>query len=281
MVDHSSRIKISAGQISWHEAGDARHPVVIFLHGSWDDSNQWDELIQPLSKKFHCFAIDLLGFGNSVATEIPNSIDVEVECLHEFLTVLKLRPIYFVGHSLGGWVAVSYTLKYPEFVQGVVTISPEGFATNWQQYGQFTQWLLARPRLFNFWLKGLGVITAIADGSDPLVKKQAYWKFFQRFPTTCRLLFQRPIEDIQRELVANRLLQFRRPFLVLQSDTDDLSIIEQSKSYAKAVRNSEYKAIKDTESMPEQECLLQIMQEIQDFIDRVQVKIDREETELW
>jgi pimeloyl-ACP methyl ester carboxylesterase len=281
MVDHSSRIKISAGQLSWHEAGDARHPVVIFLHGSWDDSNQWDEIIQLLSKKFHCFAIDLLGFGNSVATEIPNSIDVEVECLHEFVTVLKLRPIYFVGHSLGGWVAVSYTLKYPEFVQGVVTISPEGFSTNWQQYGQFTQWLLARPRLFNFWLKGLGVITSIADESDPLVKKQAYWKFFQRFPTTCRLLFQRPIEAIHRDLVANRLLQFRRPFLVLQNDSDDSSIINHSQAYAKAVRNSEYKVIKDAGLMTDQEFLLQITQEIHSFLDRVQVKIDREEVDLW
>jgi pimeloyl-ACP methyl ester carboxylesterase len=281
MVDHSSRIKISAGQLSWHEAGDARHPVVIFLHGSWDDSNQWDEVIQPLSKKFHCFAIDLLGFGNSVATEIPNSIDVEVECLHEFLTVLKLRPIYFVGHSLGGWVAVSYTLKYPEFVQGVVTISPEGFSTNWQQYGQFTQWLLAHPRLFKFWLNGLSVITSISDGANPLVKKQDYWKIFQRFPTTCRLLFQRPIAEIQRDLVANRLLQFRRPFLVLQSDADDASIIAQSQAYAKAVRKSEYKVIKDTDSVKLPESILQITQEIHTFFDRVQVQIDREETELW
>jgi pimeloyl-ACP methyl ester carboxylesterase len=281
MVDHSSRIKISAGQLSWHEAGDARHPVVIFLHGSWDDSNQWDEIIKPLSKKFHCFAIDLLGFGNSVATEMPNSIDVEVECLHEFLTVLKLRPIYFVGHSLGGWVAISYTLKYPEFVQGVVTISPEGFSTNWQQYGQFTQWLLARPRLFKFWLNGLSMITSISDGDNPLVKKQDYWNFFQKFPTTCRLLFQRPIADIQRDLVANRLLQFRRPFLVLQSDADDASIIAQSQAYAKAVRKSEYKVIKDTGSVTLPESLLQITKEIHAFFDRVQVQIDREETELW
>jgi pimeloyl-ACP methyl ester carboxylesterase len=281
MVDHSSRIKISAGQLSWHEAGDARHPVVIFLHGSWDDSNQWDEIIKPLSKKFHCFAIDLPGFGNSVATEMPNSIDVEVECLHEFLTVLKLRPIYFVGHSLGGWVAISYTLKYPEFVQGVVTISPEGFSTNWQQYGQFTQWLLARPRLFKFWLNGLSMITSISDGDNPLVKKQDYWNFFQKFPTTCRLLFQRPIADIQRDLVANRLLQFRRPFLVLQSDADDASIIAQSQAYAKAVRKSEYKVIKDTGSVTLPESLLQITKEIHAFFDRVQVQIDREETELW
>jgi pimeloyl-ACP methyl ester carboxylesterase len=281
MVDHNSRIKISAGQLSWHEAGDAHHPVVIFLHGSWDDSNQWDEIIKPLSKKFHCFAIDLLGFGNSVATEMPDSIDVEVECLHEFLTTLKLRPIYLVGHSLGGWVAVSYTLKYPEFVQGVVAISPEGFSINWQQYGQFTQWLLAHPRLFKFWLNGLDMIASISDGANPLVKKQDYWSFFQKFPTTCRLLFQRPIADIQRDLVANRLLQFRRPFLVLQSDADDASIIAQSQAYAKAVRKSEYKVIKDTGEVTLPESLLQITQEIHSFFDRVQIQIDREETELW
>jgi pimeloyl-ACP methyl ester carboxylesterase len=281
MVDRSSRIKISAGQLSWQEAGDAHHPVIIFLHGSWNDSHQWDEIIPPLSKNFHCLAIDLLGFGNSVAATMPSSIDAEVECLHEFLTTLKLRPIYLVGHSLGAWVAVSYTLKYPEFVQGVVTISPEGFSTNWQQYNQFTQWLLAHPRLFKFWLYGLTAVTSISDDANPLVKKQDYWNFFQRFPTTCHLLFQRPIKDVQRELVAQRLLQFRRPFLVLQGDLDDPSIIQQSQAYAKAVRKSEYRLIKNVSSMFTPESLLQITQEIQAFCDRVQVQIDREETELW
>lgn len=282
MLDFSSRIKVSAGQIFWRETGDRPCPVAIFLHGSWDDSSQWQDIIDLLGKDFHCFALDLLGFGNSIAITTPTSISIEVDCLHEFLNALKLGPVYLVGHSLGAWIAVSYALKYPELVQGVVAISPEGFSlANWQQYSQLTKWLLAHPWLFKIWLNGLSMMTSISDSPNPLTKKQVYWNFFNKFPTTCQLLFQRSIDDIRRELVADRLIQFRPPFLVLQSDADEKSIIEQSQAFAKAVRKSEYRLMKDLAATSSPASISQIAQEIREFFDRVQVKIDREEVELW
>ena len=282
MVYHSSRIKLSVGQVFWREAGDSHQPVLIFLHGSWHDSNQWQNVVEPLSKNFHCFALDLLGFGNSMTIENPTSIETEVTCLDEFLHALKLRPVYLVGHSLGAWVAISYTLKYPDLVRGVVAISPEGFSlASLQQYSRSTKWLLSHPWLFKLWLDGLAIITSISDGAYPSLKTQSYWNFFKKFPTTCYLFFQRSHKIIRSELVSNQLSRFRSPLLVLQSDSDDRAIIEQSQSYAKAVRKSEYRSIQNTASTSSQESSLQIVQEIQGLINRVQTKIDREEVELW
>jgi len=281
MVDRTSRIKLSAGKIFWREAGDDRLPVVIFLHGSWYDSIQWENSIGILSKNFHCLAIDLLGFGNSTAIQTPNSIEMEVDCLHEFLTALKLHPVYLVGHSLGAWIAVSYTLKYPDLVRGVVTISPEGFSrADWNQYNQLTKWLLTYPWLLSLWLSGLKVIVSVSDGSYSLAS-QAYWNYFNKFPTTCKLIFQRSSKEIRRELVADRLSQFRAPLLVLQSDSDLGSIVKQSQLYAQTVRNSEYKSIKDIDSTSSQKISTQINREIQEFLDRIQTRVEREEIELW
>ena len=282
MVDRSSHIKISTGQIFWREAGDSENPVIIFLHGSWDDSNQWADIVEPLSKKFHCFAIDLLGFGNSIADETPSSIEMEVDCLHQFLNALKLRPVYLVGHSLGAWIAVSYALKYPNLVQGVVAISPEGFSlAYWQQYSKFTKWLLTRQRLFRMWISGLKVLSSVSDGAYPMLKHQSQWALLDKFPTTYQLFFRRSIESIDRELVAARLSQFSKSFLVLQNEADDRLTIDQSQAYAKAVWKSEYQSISNTDPSSTQEADIQITLEIQRFIDRVQTKIDREEIDLW
>jgi pimeloyl-ACP methyl ester carboxylesterase len=282
MVDRSSHIKISTGQVFWREAGDSENPVVIFLHGSWEDSKQWTNIVEPLSKHFHCLAIDLLGFGNSTAIKAPNSIELEVDCLHEFLTALKLRQVYFVGHSLGAWIAVSYTLKYPDLVQGVVAISPEGLSlAYWQQYSQFTKWLLIRPWLFRLWVSGLKVMASVSDGAYPMVKHQSQWALLDKFPTTYQLFFKRSIELIDHELVAERLSQFRKSFLVLQNETDNRLTIEQSQAYAKAVWKSEYQWIKNTNPISIQQTDIQIALAIQGFIDRVQTKIDREEIDLW
>ena len=282
MVDRTSRIKLSAGKIFWREAGDDRLPVVIFLHGSWYDSTQWENSIGILSKNFHCLAIDLLGFGNSTAIQTPNSIELEVDCLHEFLTALNLRSVYLVGHSLGAWIAVSYTLKYPDLVRGVVAISPEGFSwADWNQYDRLTKWLLTYPWLLSLWLNGLKVIVSFSDSANSLAKIQDYWNYFNKFPTTCKLIFQRSSKEIGRELVADRLAQFRSPLLVLQSDSDLGSIVKQSQSYAQAVRNSEYKLIKDVDFTSSQKISIQIAIEILEFLDRIQIRVEREEIELW
>jgi pimeloyl-ACP methyl ester carboxylesterase len=282
MVDRNSRIKLSAGKIFWQEAGDDRRPVMILLHGNWHDSNQWQDLLDPLSKYFHCFALDLLGFGNSMAIEPPTSIEMEVNCLHEFLNTLNLRPVYLVGHSLGAWIAVNYTLKYPDLVRGVVAISPEGFfITNWRQYGAIAKLLLAHPVLFKLWLAGLQTLTSVSDGAAPLEKRQAYWKFFKEFPTTRTLLFRRPTKEIKRELVADKLAQFNTPILILKTDRDDASMVKQSEAYAQAINGSESKSIEYLDSTSPHQIPLQAIVEIQEFTDRVQRKIEREEMELW
>jgi pimeloyl-ACP methyl ester carboxylesterase len=282
MVDRSSQIKISTGQIFWREAGSSENPVVIFLHGSWEDSNQWAKIIEPLSKNFHCFAIDLLGFGNSTAVKTPRSIDLEVDALQEFVTALKLDSVYLVGHSLGAWIAVSYALKYPDLVQGIVTISPEGFSlAYWQQYSQLSKWLMSRPWLFKLWIDGLKVMASISDGAYPMVKNQPRWNLLDKFPTTYQLFFGRSIESIKSELVTERLSQLRPLFLVLQNDIDERLTIEQSQAYAKAVWKSEYQWIKSTEITSQPDINLQIILQIQTFINRIQTKIDREEIDLW
>jgi pimeloyl-ACP methyl ester carboxylesterase len=273
MVDRSSRIKLSAGQISWHEAGDDRCPTLIFLHGSWHDLRQWDRAIDLLSKDFHCLALDLLGFGNSIAIDTPNSIEMEVDCLYEFITTLKLRQIYLIGHSLGAWIAVSYALKYPELVKGVVTISPEGFSRSNRQYNLGTKWLLSHPAIFKLWLNSLQTMVSIGD-SATLAKILADWNFYKKFPTTCKLLFQRSNRDLDRDLVTDRLAQFRLPLLILQSDRAHQQTIEQSQAYARNISTSEYKLIVESELTSPQESMQQMAVEIQEFIDRLQLQID-------
>jgi pimeloyl-ACP methyl ester carboxylesterase len=282
MVDRISRIQLSTGKISWREAGEDRRPVLIFLHGSWHDRSQWQQIVELSSKNFHCFALDLLGFGNSTAIDMPTSIAIEVDCLHEFLTAIKLRQVYLVGHSLGAWIAINYTLKHPELVRGVVAISPEGFSlTSLQKYDRLTKSLLANPWLFRLWLNGLQVITSVSDSAYPLAKSQAHWRFFQNFPTTCKIFFSRSRQEISQELFADRLAQLRQPLLVIQSDADDLQTIEQSQDCARAAWKSEYKLIKDAELTSPPELSFEIAIEIQGFVDRVQTQIDREEVELW
>jgi haloalkane dehalogenase len=87
----NSRIKLSQGQIFWHEVGQGT--AIVFLHGSTDDSSQWLSVIEHLSEDYHCFAPDLLGFGESERPNVHYSIDLEVECLADLLEALRQREV--------------------------------------------------------------------------------------------------------------------------------------------------------------------------------------------
>ena len=150
----------------------------------------------------------------------------------------------------------------------------------WQQYSQFTKWLLTRQWLFRVWISGLKVLSSVSDGAYPLLKYQSQWTSLDKFPTTYQLFFRRSMESIDRELVAARLSQFSKSFLVLQNEADDRLTIEQSQAYAKAVWKSEYRSISNIDPSLAQ-ADIQIALEIQGFIERVQTKIDREEIDLW
>ncbi len=274
MLYRNSRMKLSAGQMFWREAGDPTRSIVIFLHGSWHDSSQWENVMESLSEDFHCFALDLLGFGNSIPSKLSNiSISMEVECLHEFVSTLNLESVYLVGHSLGAWIAIDYTLKHPDLVRGVVAISPEGLSVaNWQKYSKFTRWLLAHPRILRCWLIALKMLVSVSDGSIHLEKMQDYWQFFIRFPTTCKLFFQRSERVLRSELVGTRLSTFRKPLLILQGDNDDPKVVEESQAYARSVPGSEYKIIQDGGVDETTRSLRQITNAIHAFVDRFNVK---------
>jgi pimeloyl-ACP methyl ester carboxylesterase len=281
MLYRNSRMKLSAGQIFWREAGDPNRSTVIFLHGSWNDSSQWEEVMESLSENFHCFALDLLGFGNSIPTRPSNiSISVEVDCLHEFLSTLNLDSVYLVGHSLGAWIAIDYTLKYPDLVRGVVAISPEGLSlSKWENHSKFTLWLLAHPRIMRWWLFALKLLVSVSDGAAHLEKMRERWQFFSRFPTTCKLFFQRPTQAIAEELVGSRLAKFRKPLLILQSDGEEPDVVEQSQAYARSVRGSEYKMLQNGELNETTRSLRQVNREIHNFVDRVNSKINSKEVQ--
>ena len=108
----NSRIKLNQGILFWREVGTGI--PMIFLHGAWNDGSEWVSTMELLAENIHCFSPDLLGFGESANPNIHHSIDLQVECLADFLEALKLEKVYLVGNSLGGWIAASYALKYPE-----------------------------------------------------------------------------------------------------------------------------------------------------------------------
>lgn len=234
---------MSQGQIFWREVGDG--PAIVFLHGSWTDSSQWVPLMQHLSLDHHCFAPDTLGSGESRAfTKIHPSINLQVECLAEYIQTLKIKELCLVGNGLGAWIATSYALKYPEMVKGLVVIAPEGITfPNYQK-----EWGWKRQLASNFSpLAGfLKLIYPLAFLFGQGKKIKAWFSDRQillEWPVASQLLYRRRWAEIQEEILNQPLESLKLPTLVLQGDEDTATALNQSQTFSQIAPRAQYQRI--------------------------------------
>ncbi|OKH54750.1 alpha/beta hydrolase [Calothrix sp. HK-06] len=261
----NSRRKLSQGLIFWREVGQGSN--VIFLHGSWNEGSQWVPVMESLSHDYHCLAPDLLGFGESEIPDIHYSVDVQVECLAEFLLALKLKRVYLVGDTLGAWIAASYALKYPERVLGLILVSPEGVATSStdKRLKQMKS-ILQRSELAFALLK---LIRPIAKMLGKEIKVQEEWRqrlIMDQYPTACELLFQRQLPEVRAELLENRLAFLVVPVLILQGGKDIQEAIAMSNTYAQLIPGAKINTIAHAQQNLPHFCSSAVAEQIRDFI---------------
>lgn len=119
--------RIGGYQTHYHEGGEGK--AVLLIHGSGPGVSAWANwrLVFPiLSKKFHLYAPDLVGFGYSEKPRIRYSPDVWVNHLVEFITQKNIAPLSIIGNSLGGALALHIAHRYPQVVDRIVLMGAAG-----------------------------------------------------------------------------------------------------------------------------------------------------------
>ena len=85
---------------------------IILLHGFLESSFMWQDYTSRWNKNYKVIAIDLPGHGESLnEDEMEPSIEFMAEKVLEVLSDLKIRSFSIVGHSMGGYVALSIKNK--------------------------------------------------------------------------------------------------------------------------------------------------------------------------
>ncbi len=91
-------------------------PTLVFTHGWSLDSTAWHYAKTSLSDRFRLVLWDLPGLGRSRA---PNTGNFEiVKMAHDLHAVIEFiggsKPVYLVGHSIGGMITQVYSGLYRE-----------------------------------------------------------------------------------------------------------------------------------------------------------------------
>ncbi|XP_074644135.1 1-acylglycerol-3-phosphate O-acyltransferase ABHD5-like [Tubulanus polymorphus] len=115
----------------WANPKQSEKLPIVLIHGMGGGVGLWSLNIDSLVEKRPVYAFDLLGFGQSSRCSFSkDAMEAEttfVESIEEWRKTMGLEQFILLGHSLGGFLASSYTISYPQHVKHLILADPWGF----------------------------------------------------------------------------------------------------------------------------------------------------------
>jgi pimeloyl-ACP methyl ester carboxylesterase len=180
---------------------------ILFLHGIPTSSHLWNAVIERMTDRFTCIAVDLPGLGRTPKTlhgfgEL-NAIVARIEALR---IKCKIERWHVVGHDAGCAIAVHYAHQHQEHVGQLALLTPSIFPD------------LVPFRLFEILRKPI-----VGELMAPLINL-IFWKLVMQRALRDNLDWQDALEDFNEPFTGPlgswrlmSLLRWGRPDEVLAS----------------------------------------------------------------
>ena len=138
MVPLSGKNRV-LNEYSVERVGEETTDTLVMLHGYGAGLGFFYRNFEPLTRLtgWRLYALDMLGMGNS--TRPPFKVTAKdqeaqikeaeawfIDSLEEWRKIRKIERFTLLGHSMGGYLAVSYAIKYPGRINKLILASPVG-----------------------------------------------------------------------------------------------------------------------------------------------------------
>ena len=122
--DELREIALHGHRVFFRSAGSG--PALVLVHGITSTSATWANVLPYLAERFTVIAPDLLGHGESAKPRGDYSLGAYASGIRDLLLALGHERATFVGHSLGGGVAMQLAYQFPEHCERLVLVSSGG-----------------------------------------------------------------------------------------------------------------------------------------------------------
>jgi len=111
-----------------------RGEPLILLHGLFGSSDNLSRVAKELSEEYETHSLDLRNHGESFHSEEMNYALMALDII-SYMDNNKIKSAIFLGHSMGGKVAMAMALKYPERVINLIVadIAPVNYKAHHQE----------------------------------------------------------------------------------------------------------------------------------------------------
>lgn len=271
-------IELHGHSVVYRSAGSG--PVIVLVHGITSTSETWERVMPALAKRFTVIAPDLLGHGGSAKPRGDYSLGAYASGVRDMLIALGHERATFVGHSLGGGVAMQLSYQFPERCERLVLVDSGGLGSEVSMLlrsatlpgAEFVLPLLASEPLLNagrgvgrlFGRLGLRVHTDIAEmarGHASLAERDARAAFVHTLRTI--------IDPAGQRVNANDRLYLAEevPFLIIWGQRDRIIPVAHAHAAHQRVPSSRLEIFEKAGHFPHVDEPLRFIEVLTDFID--------------
>lgn len=93
-----------------HVSIEGKGPNLVLLHGFLESNEMWAPL--QLESNFTCIKIELPGHGESDVENVEKTIAFMAKCVKTTLDSIAIHDFHFLGHSMGGYVALEFVANF-------------------------------------------------------------------------------------------------------------------------------------------------------------------------
>ena len=103
----------------YYECHGQGEPLML-IAGFASDSQSWQPIVEGLSRHFLVIIMDNRGTGRTHPQDAETSIQHMADDCIALMNKLALPSVTLLGHSMGGFVALDCTIRYPERVSRLI-----------------------------------------------------------------------------------------------------------------------------------------------------------------
>jgi len=229
-------------------------PPFVLVHGGFVDCQMWEPQIEHFSDRFKVICYDLRGHGQTGGThESKYSISLFADDLKGVLDGLELEQVILCGLSLGGMVAQSFAVRYPERLNGLI-LADTAVSVSLTLSDKLTRYVLAPKWLMLATIRWMSV-PRFVDFSFRLAQHTRSSDWFGHDPDTAEYVQQAMLRTSTEEYlkIYDAIYDFKQlnlaaitvPTLILNGEFESKTVFRHTHEMRKLIPNSESHVIPD------------------------------------
>lgn len=105
-------------QVCYNQYNQGGTKVLVLLHGYLESAEIFESFVSLFCEEVRLLVVDLPGHGKTPGLPEQN-MELMSQAVHAVLQGEKITSCWIAGHSMGGYVALSFARQYPKMVAGL------------------------------------------------------------------------------------------------------------------------------------------------------------------